>query len=360
MLAQQRKADAAAAAAGRPPVLSADGASDAAGGLPPAYASPQDAVAPFYLQGCSYASTRVAARPPAAAADGAAAADEAAPPAPATPGGAASAAAGAQRHLPELQLEDGCSATHWLHVPAGEVRPRRRGQRAEPCQACGAHRAGTHTARTLSPHPTPARRCPEQVTLGVDPAAPSGYLWDCERGRLGPLAVPAFLLAPAPVTVAAFRRFAFEQRGYQRPELWEPAAHAHLAAAGHTMPATWSLLPADGGGGGASGGGEAGVAAAAAGGPLQLWVHMPEGSYRWEEVADCPVYVRCVHGPAEGWGGGGSTAAVLARVPDLSAVAARAGSPRSTLPPLRLRLPLRCRHAARRRRRPTAARTAPA
>lgn len=283
MLAQQRKADAGAAAAGRPSAL-ADGGSSAAAAdgpscLPPAYASPGDAVAPFYLQRCSYASARVDASQAAAAAS-AAAAEEAAPLAPATPG----LAAGLQQRLTGLLLGQGDEVTGgspalWVTIPAGEVRCCAASEC--PIRACAVGRPPPRAPRLPTAHP--CRPC-TQATLGVDPSAPSGFLWDCERGLLGPLPVPAFQLAPAPVTVAAFRRFFVEQRGYERPELWDPQAHAHLAAAGHALPATWSLLPA-------AAGGEAGKAAAG-GGAQQLWVHMPEGSYRWEEVAACPVYVR--------------------------------------------------------------------
>ena len=37
-------------------------------------------------------------------------------------------------------------------------------------------------------------------------------MWDCELGQLGPLEVPPLLVAAAPVTVAEFRSFVFEQK----------------------------------------------------------------------------------------------------------------------------------------------------
>ena len=46
-------------------------------------------------------------------------------------------------------------------------------------------------------------------------------------------------------------------QGYERQELWGADAFRHLRTSGHSKPATWS-----------------------------------EGSYRWEEVGHCPVYVR--------------------------------------------------------------------
>lgn len=39
-----------------------------------------------------------------------------------------------------------------------------------------------------------------------------GFRWDCELGQLGPLAVGGFSVAAAPVTVAEFRRFVFEEQ----------------------------------------------------------------------------------------------------------------------------------------------------
>lgn len=117
----------------------------------------------------------------------------------------------------------------------------------------------------------------------------------------------------ASVRFAAVRAAASpEVQGYQRRELWDEQAWCHLAAGGHSMPATWSLqdaslsLPgpagaaaADDGGARSSTGPEAGNGGLAHGGQ-QLWVHMPEGSYRWEQVAECPVYVRCAMRVTEG------------------------------------------------------------
>ena len=109
-------------------------------------------------------------------------------------------------------------------------------------------------------------------------------------------------------------------QGYQRPELWDGRAYRHLSASGHSMPATWSLLPADVCPPGSSNSaatnalavatnGQAGARGSAGHSPQQqsqedqqqLWVHMPEGSYRWEEVAACPAYVRCVLLPPKQW-----------------------------------------------------------
>ena len=72
-------------------------------------------------------------------------------------------------------------------------------------------------------------------------------------------------------------------QGYERPELWDAGAYRHLQASRRSLPATWSLL--------GSAPTAAGDPATASGAALHLWVHLPEGSYCWEEVACCPVYV---------------------------------------------------------------------
>lgn len=91
-------------------------------------------------------------------------------------------------------------------------------------------------------------------------------------------------------------------QGYQLPELWDEQALRHLAASGHSMPAGWSLqdpslaLPGPAAtilaGSSSSSAGSRASDCDSANGKLQLWVHQPEGSYRWEQVAECPVYVR--------------------------------------------------------------------
>ena len=77
-------------------------------------------------------------------------------------------------------------------------------------------------------------------------------------------------------------------QGYERQELWGADAFRHLRASGHSMPATWSLLAAQP----ASGAEDGQQREDKEGQQQQLWVHVPEGSYRWEDVAHCPVYVR--------------------------------------------------------------------
>lgn len=58
-------------------------------------------------------------------------------------------------------------------------------------------------------------------------------------------------------------------QGYERQELWDTGTWALLRSQGWRLPAFWSLDSRSG----------------------QLWVHAPEGSYRWQDVADCPAYV---------------------------------------------------------------------
>lgn len=113
------------------------------------------------------------------------------------------------------------------------------------------------------------------VHFGLDPSEPHGFAWDNEVGLCGPLEVAEFDIAAWPVTVAQFMAFATQDKGYNNPALWSAEDFALLAASGHAMPATWS---ADSSG--------------------QITVHLPEGSYPWQEVADCPVYVSLMEAQA--------------------------------------------------------------
>ncbi|KAL4443671.1 hypothetical protein ABPG75_011408 [Micractinium tetrahymenae] len=267
MAAQQRKADAAAIAAGRAPILAVPGSGRCAG--QPAAAA--GGILPFYLQQCSYTSASTSAAPPPIPASGKAG--------PAKQGGPR------EPGTPARQAEALPGRLAALHLGSGSARP------------C-ANGSGTETASGVGDY---VHVPGSEVFLGVDPASERGFLWDCELGRQGPLGVPGLDVGAAPVTVAQFRRLVFQDKGYERPELWDDEAWRHLVGSGHSMPATWSLedaslaLPGpaampgaatgddpDGCGAGSSG---------AANGRQQLWVHMPEGSYRWEQVADCPVYV---------------------------------------------------------------------
>ena len=54
--------------------------------------------------------------------------------------------------------------------------------------------------------------------------------------------VDAFAAAAFPVTIEEFRRFALEQFGYDRPELWNSADFQHLKQSGQRHPATWTIV----------------------------------------------------------------------------------------------------------------------
>lgn len=143
MLAQQRKADAAAAAAGRPAVLAPPGSKGATPGG--ACQQPADAVLPFYLQQCSYASASTSM-----AAAVVAAAPAVAPSAPATP-------AKAERlpfRLAGLHLHTG---------PAAELVPIRPPHQpsggSEKAPAGFVHVPGGEVGRLVLPQST-ASRCP--------------------------------------------------------------------------------------------------------------------------------------------------------------------------------------------------------
>ncbi|KAL4447235.1 hypothetical protein ABPG77_007268 [Micractinium sp. CCAP 211/92] len=263
MAAQQRKADAAAIAAGRRPVLAVPGGGGAAA------QAAAGATLPLYLQQCSYASASTRAAPLAFPASNTLRQSR-----PWEPGTPARQAETLPRRLAALQL--------------------------------GGSRAG-HNGRDAGPADggddfvtVPGG----EVSLGVPPASERGFLWDCEVGRQGPVQVEGLRVGAGPVTVAQFRRFVFEDQGYLRRELWDDQAWRHLAASGHSMPASWSLqvhslslpgpaahAPAVPDGSDGSSPASPTADGSSAHGGQQLWVHMPEGSYRWEHVADCPVYV---------------------------------------------------------------------
>lgn len=307
MLAQQRKADAAAAAAGRPPVLGA--AVDGGEGLP---AAPADAVQPFYLQQCSYASASLAQALPVP--DGTPN-NSGVPAEPATPSGADSLAGrlAALRLGPQpspqaapASAADADAAGSLVHIPAGQV-----DCAAPGCGACRGQRQ--HAQLAAQALALPARRSPWASTLPPRMASAGMWSW----GGWGRWRCRACWWAPGPSRWPSFAALCLKTRweggrvaaqpvlapdrscsclclplgphrlnrcrcpgvlllagpplqGYSRPELWDPTAFRHFAASGHSMPATWALQG------------------------RQLWVHMPEASYRWEQLADCPAYVRRV------------------------------------------------------------------
>lgn len=139
MLAQQRKADAAAAAAGHPAELAPSGstaeAADGAEFQPLALCDSANAVVPFYLQQCSYAGASTAAASTAAASTAAAPAAVPASAVPATPAKAERlpgrlASLGLQsmpvaqpaqpKQLGSCNPEE--APADFVHIPGGEVR----------------------------------------------------------------------------------------------------------------------------------------------------------------------------------------------------------------------------------------------
>lgn len=56
-----------------------------------------------------------------------------------------------------------------------------------------------------------------------------------------PVHVEAFAASTFPVTVGEYRSFALDQRGYDRPELWQPQDFKHFKQAGQRHPATWTV-----------------------------------------------------------------------------------------------------------------------
>ena len=77
--------------------------------------------------------------------------------------------------------------------------------------------------------------------LGVD-FEEDGFVWDNEGPRGHPIRVPAFTCAPNPVSVAQFRVFAIEQRGYEKAEWWQAEDLAFFQKRKQTLPATWSMV----------------------------------------------------------------------------------------------------------------------
>ena len=103
------------------------------------------------------------------------------------------------------------------------------------------------------------------VRLGVD--FDQGFVWDNEGPPTPPADLAAFKVSSVPVSVAQFRQFVIGDRGYERPELWDPQDYAFFKDREQSAPATWSLL--DG----------------------EFYVHSPTGSSHWSEVASSPVMV---------------------------------------------------------------------
>ena len=292
LLAQQRRLDVCAAEE-RAPVVVCQPAAVTQGTSPAASQT-------FYLAQCSYASASLE-QP---GAGGSAANGDLAPH---TPVRRSEGLLGTLRSL-LTRAPAGAAAPPtpaFVRVPGRQVRARPDRRRVARCCECAAT-APAHMVRALSGVP--------QVTLGLERASVEhSFHWDNELGVRGPEAVPDLLVGQRPVSVAQYRHFVLHDKvggqpavfsrlpskrllrcsaaaaprcgapplpapvqAYERRDLWDHRAWEHLRASGRRLPATWSVASGSTGG--------------------DLLVHMPEASYAWEEVADCPVYVRRVRG----------------------------------------------------------------
>ena len=79
------------------------------------------------------------------------------------------------------------------------------------------------------------------VTLGIDVAPESHFVWDNEGPRQPPQQVAGFQVSGRPVSNGEFHRFVVGARGYQQPELWAPADLQLLKRDGRSCPATWTV-----------------------------------------------------------------------------------------------------------------------
>ena len=199
MLAQQRKADFAAAARGEPAALAAPpsaGSLAAAGGA-----------LPFYLRPGAYAATSLRRRSSFESVDSPTAPlqdkapQEASPLEPRPPGAAEAGGRPARTAVPragsKAEAAPSADGTPLIAMPSGEVGMPRGGARVAArrlrCwQACSylpvlftallqycSLNGAAQLLRWLSPS------FPPQVTLGLPPAAPHGHRWDCELGTTG-------------------------------------------------------------------------------------------------------------------------------------------------------------------------------
>jgi dimethylhistidine N-methyltransferase len=105
------------------------------------------------------------------------------------------------------------------------------------------------------------------VVLGADVDPSKVFVWDNEGPLQAPQHVKSFKVAARPVTIAEFRAFVVESKGYSQAELWEKEDFDLMEANGQRCPSTWTLM--DGG---------------------EVFVHFPEGTVHWMEVAERPVW----------------------------------------------------------------------
>jgi formylglycine-generating enzyme required for sulfatase activity len=133
------------------------------------------------------------------------------------------------------------------------------------------------------------------VSLGINPVQKHGFVWDNELGTAGPFTVNTLSVATNPVTVAEFYDFVVNKGGYSMRELWEVEDFDYFKKNGHEMPATWSSRKSTRStntttattSNDCSTTGNSTITTSEG---EEIYVHMPEGSFHWKEVADCPVY----------------------------------------------------------------------
>jgi len=140
------------------------------------------------------------------------------------------------------------------------------------------------------------------VSLGINPVEKHGFVWDNELGTAGPISVGTLSVATHPVTVAEFHDFVVKRDGYNNADLWaNPEDYEYFKKCGQGMPATWSREKAkseksNNNDISTEDGIADGTAFASDGNDTscitsdEIYVHMPEGSFHWKDVAHCPVY----------------------------------------------------------------------
>ena len=136
------------------------------------------------------------------------------------------------------------------------------------------------------------------VSLGINPIEKHGFVWDNELGTAGPISVTTLSVSAHPVTVAEFYDFIVKRGGYNDAELWDtPGDFEYFKKNGLDMPATWSREKRkEENNDNCESRSEDGTAFASDSNDTSsinsqdIYVHMPEGSFHWKEVAHCPVY----------------------------------------------------------------------
>lgn len=109
------------------------------------------------------------------------------------------------------------------------------------------------------------------VALGVDRDKLRGFLWDNElcAGPQEEKYVADLRVSTNPITVSQFREFVLDKMGYSDPTNWESQLDYEFFQQ-FKAPASWTLGSIENRG--------------------DILVHAAEATYKWTDVADCPVY----------------------------------------------------------------------